>query len=80
MCCVFVLFSGPEKGGYYHEMFLRGKLFLTKEIQKIKGKRSSSKGKNNSSASRKAPCFYSLPCWDTNPSISGNHKMRKYGS
>jgi hypothetical protein len=29
---------GPDKGGYYHEMFLRGKQFLTKHIKRSKVK------------------------------------------
>jgi len=32
------VYQGSEKGGYYHEMFLRGKQFLAKQIPRCKTK------------------------------------------
>ena len=50
--------EGPDKGGYYHEKFLRGKQFLAERIvrTKLKGTRS-----KKPRASRIEPNFYRWP-------------------
>jgi len=50
--------TGPDKGGYYHELFLRGKHFLAEGIQrtKIKGM-----GPRKPAAGEIQPDFYALP-------------------
>jgi hypothetical protein len=55
--CVNYLSKGLDKGGFYHENFLRGKRFLTRRIVRIdkKGK----KGKKTKSS--RIPAFYTLP-------------------
>jgi hypothetical protein len=50
---VSTISAGLDKEGYYHELFLRGKQFLTRRIQK---------GTNPSKrTSSKLPFFYALP-------------------
>jgi len=36
--CHIVELAGPDKGGYYHEMFLRGKQFLAELIPRVRVK------------------------------------------
>jgi len=56
--CVWYQSPGPDKGGYYHELFLRGKQFLAEGIQrtKIKGM-----GPRKPAAGEIQPDFYALP-------------------
>ena len=46
---------GPDKGAYYHELFLRGKPLLAENIRRSKGKSDKLK------ACEEEPNFYSLP-------------------
>ncbi|CAB9499087.1 shock factor protein 4 [Seminavis robusta] len=52
------LSSGPDKGGYYHEMFLRGHPELATQIprQKLKGK-----GPRKPATPHNEPNFYTMP-------------------
>jgi hypothetical protein len=50
------LSSGIDKGGYYHELFLRGKRFLTRRIPRIE-----KKGTGPKKVLRNIPDFYALP-------------------
>jgi len=34
-CCVAYCFLGPEKGGYYHQLFLRGNQHLAQGMERI---------------------------------------------
>ena len=52
------LTSGPDKGGYYHELFLRGKKFLAFRIQRVKIKGT---GVRKPSSPHTEPQFYSMP-------------------
>jgi hypothetical protein len=50
--------QGHDKGAYYHELFLRGKQFLTSRILRLKVKGTMVKGLPNPDAE---PNFYSMP-------------------
>jgi len=52
------LTTGPDKGGYYHELFLRGKGFLAYRIQRIKIKGT---GARKPSSPETEPNFYMTP-------------------
>jgi hypothetical protein len=52
--------SGSEKGGYYHELFLRGKGFLSRSIIRADKKETGSKGSRKATASEN-PAFYEFP-------------------
>jgi len=49
--------SGPDKGSYYHELFLRGKPHLCTGMVRVRVKGTG----NRSSSSQEAPNFYSMP-------------------
>ena len=50
--------KGPDRGGYYHELFLRGKLFLANRIERNKVKGTKIKGVTSPETE---PNFYSMP-------------------
>ena len=50
--------SGRDKGGYYHELFLRGKPFLTERMNRRKVKGTGVRGCNNP---EDEPNFYRMP-------------------
>ena len=52
------LTSGKDRGGYYHEMFLRHKLFLCQSMTRIRIKGTGIKGK---ASPETEPDFYSMP-------------------
>lgn len=52
------LTQGPDKGGYYHELFLRGKHYLVKEISRIQIKGTGVRSKSNPD---QEPDFYTMP-------------------
>ena len=52
------LTQGPDKGGYYHELFLRGKTSLAYKIQRMKVKGTGVRARSNPN---KEPNFYSMP-------------------
>ena len=52
------LTSGPDRGGYYHEFFLRGKKFLALRIQRLKIKGT---GVRKPSSPDTEPQFYFMP-------------------
>jgi hypothetical protein len=56
-CSVFNL-AGRDKGGYYHELFLRSKRFLSHRIQRIKIKGT---GARKPSSPETEPNFYNAP-------------------
>jgi hypothetical protein len=56
-CCVLNL-TGRDKGGYYHELFLRSKRFLSHRIQRIKIKGT---GARKPSSPDTEPNFYDAP-------------------
>ena len=58
------LTKGCDKGGYYHELFLRGKRFLTASIQRTKVKGTGARMASNPDAE---PQFYSMA-----PAIDGH--------
>lgn len=62
-------FLGPDKTGYYHELFLRGKRFLATNIKRKTVKRKQS-GKCKLTA--KEPNFYLLPFLPLNDVQSGS--------
>ena len=58
------LTKGDDKGGYYHELFLKGKVHLAQKIQRIKVKGTGVRARSNPNAE---PNFYcmspvSIPC------------------
>ena len=55
---LFLSTVGPDKGGYYHEMFLRGKQFLTKHIKRSKVKGT---GPRKSVPPELVPDLYAFP-------------------
>jgi len=62
------LTKGPDKGGYYHELFLRGKKSLTLKIHRMKIKGTGVRARSNPSAE---PNFYSMsPVIDNGRSIT----------
>jgi hypothetical protein len=52
------LTKGLDKGGYYHELFLRGKVFLSLNIQRIKVKGTKIRARLNPD---QEPNFYAMP-------------------
>lgn len=50
--------AGRDRGGYYHELFLRNKLFLCQSMTRIRIKGTGIKGKANPASE---PNFYSMP-------------------
>lgn len=52
------LTKGPDAGGYYHELFLRGKTFLTKKMIRTKVKGTKFKA---ASSPDQEPDFYTMP-------------------
>jgi hypothetical protein len=52
------LTKGQDKGGYYHELFLRGKVFLSQNIQRVKVKGTKIRARSNP---EQEPNFYALP-------------------
>jgi hypothetical protein len=46
--------AGPDKGAYYHELFLRGKQFLAQRIDRVKG------GHRKQHGSKSEPNFYRI--------------------
>jgi len=52
------LTNGPDKGGYYHERFLRGMPWLALEIRRIKVKGTGVRGKTNPAGE---PDFWRMP-------------------
>lgn len=50
--------AGRDRGGYYHELFLRNKLFLCQNMTRIRIKGTGIKGKANPSSE---PDFYRMP-------------------
>ena len=55
-------FNSPDKGAYYHELFLRGRPSLT---QLIRGKRKKGNGFKPLPSPENEPDFYSLPpCYE----------------
>mmetsp|Transcript_18423 Transcript_18423/g.32497 ORF Transcript_18423/g.32497 Transcript_18423/m.32497 type:complete len:392 (-) Transcript_18423:441-1616(-) len=52
------LTRGRDRGGYYHELFLRGKQFLAHNIQRIKVKGTGVRARSNPDAE---PDFWSMP-------------------
>jgi hypothetical protein len=51
------LTKGPDKGGYYHELFLRGKIFLAERMKRIRIKGNGVRAKSNPDAE---PDFQSM--------------------
>jgi HSF-type DNA-binding len=52
------LTKGPDKGGYYHELFLRGKIFLAERIRRMRIKGNGVRAKSNPEAE---PNFQLMP-------------------
>jgi HSF-type DNA-binding len=52
------LSQGRDRGGYYHECFLRGKPFLAARMSRVKVKGTRTKAASNPD---KEPDFYALP-------------------
>jgi len=52
------LTAGPDRGGYYHEMFLKHKLFLCRDMTRIRIKGTGIKGK---ASPETEPDFYVMP-------------------
>ena len=51
------LTRGKDRGGYYHELFLRGKVFLAQNIERVKIKGTKIRARSNPS---QEPNFYSM--------------------
>lgn len=64
------LTRGRDRGGYYHELFLKGKVFLAHSIQRIKVKGTGVRARSNPDAE---PDFWTMP-WVDAPS-TGQMKM-----
>jgi len=65
------LTKGQDKGGYYHELFLRGKVFLSQNIQRIKVKGTKIRARSNPD---QEPNFYSMP-WVMNTGAQKEEKV-----
>jgi hypothetical protein len=72
--------AGRDQGGYYHELFLRGKVFLSRRIQRIKVK---GRGTRKAASPETEPNFYitsflpstSLPSKTAQVSMMGTPMM-----
>lgn len=67
------LTKGPDRGSYYHELFLRGKPFLCRGINRIKIKGTGARMASNPDTE---PDFYSMPASGVSSPVSvskGNH-------
>jgi hypothetical protein len=62
------LTSGRDKGGYYHELFLRGKRFLCHQIVRLKIKGT---GVRKASSPETEPQFYNMPPLDVSDHTNG---------
>jgi len=75
------LTSGPDKGGYYHELFLRGKDHLCTKIMRMKVKGTRTKAASDPSTE---PNFYLMPALDgsssesVSPKTNQEHGDQKY--
>lgn len=58
------LTRGLDKGGYYHELFLRGKPYLAQKIQRVKVKGTGVRAKSNPN---QEPDFWNMPWSMTTP-------------
>jgi len=56
------MYSGPDKGGYYHELFLKGKADLVTKIPRMNVK---GEGPRKPSSSKNKPNLYELPSLST---------------
>jgi hypothetical protein len=63
---------GPDKGGYYHELFLRGKQFLSTYIYRIKIK---GKGPRKASSAKDFPEFYAFPFLPSTTTTTNNNNL-----
>ncbi|CAJ1953998.1 unnamed protein product [Cylindrotheca closterium] len=60
--------KGRDRGGYYHELFLRGKVFLVQNIHRVKVKGTKIRARSNP---EQEPNFYAMPFVGTNmPSMA----------
>ena len=50
--------KGPDRGGYYHELFLRNKVFLVHNIHRVKVKGTKIRARSNP---EQEPNFYAMP-------------------
>jgi hypothetical protein len=68
------LTKGRDRGGYYHELFLQGKVFLAHSIQRIKVKGTGVRARSNPD---QEPDFWAMP-WVVNHtySTSGNDQAQ----
>jgi hypothetical protein len=70
-CCVLHL-AGRDKGGYYHELFLRSKRFLSHRVQRIKIKGT---GARKPSSPETEPNFYNAPFLPSRSVSSKNNQV-----
>ena len=61
---------GPDRGSYYHELFLRGKPFLCHGIHRIKVKGTGTRMASNPD---EEPDFYSMPAMESSTFTSKNY-------
>jgi len=71
------LTRGPDAGGYYHELFLRGKDFLCKKMTRTKVKGTMFKA---ASSPEQEPDFYSMPPVIVSPSNSDDDSSYQVNS
>jgi hypothetical protein len=69
--------AGHDKGGYYHELFLRSKRFLSNRIQRTKIKGT---GARKPSSPETEPIFYNVPYLPATRALSKNPPVSFVGS
>jgi hypothetical protein len=77
LCCSVSNLAGRDKGGYYHELFLRSKRFLSHRIQRIKIKGT---GARKPSSPETEPNFYNAPFLPSTSLPSKNNQVSMVGS
>jgi hypothetical protein len=77
LLCLFYHLAGPDKGAYYHELFLRSKPFLSRRIQrtKIKGE-----GARKPSSPETEPNFYNARNTPYLPPTRGPSKSHRFSN
>jgi hypothetical protein len=61
------LTRGRDRGGYYHELFLKGKIFLAHSIQRVKVKGTGVRARSNPD---QEPDFWAMPWVNNNNGVS----------
>lgn len=67
--------KGRDRGGYYHELFLRGKVFLVQNIHRVKVKGTKIRARSNP---EQEPNFYAMPFVGTTQPMVAQQKSQTF--